>query len=232
MTFQEMIDMQNRLEHFISSSNIGFAFENSMAASIARADYPAMAVASLETFGQTLNQISDIALSNVCQSLETLSDSISELSASFEYAMAQALLDAATNAIAVAEPFLTPMDEKHIETALPLTEEVSSKRLSLSDALAILSILITIFLAVTSSIADKQQNEEQLHVLTTLADSINFLAGSIDLNSEKLEAIDDDLKSIKGVVHCPCQSDCGKTQQQDREEQSDTDSLQPSDSPG
>ena len=69
-------------------------------------------------------------------------------------------------------------------------------------------------------------------LLTTLADSINFLAGSIDLNSEKLEAIDDDLKSIKGVVHCPCQSDCGKTQQQNREEQSDTDSFQPSNSLG
>jgi hypothetical protein len=120
------------------------------------------------------------------------------------------ILDTLADALEQAAPYLPPETKEECKNAV-LPKLKSKRKLTLSDALAILSLLVTILFGIISSVPDKQmeriiaQNEiiieqqeeliqlqeedkDLLDTLNTLSDSINLLSDEIELLREELES--------------------------------------------
>lgn len=138
------------------------------------------------------------------------------------------ILDALTDALEQAEPYLPPeTNEECKNTVLPKLK--SSRKLTLSDVLTILSLLVTIFFGIISSAPDEQmeriiaQNEciiEQQEELIQLQkedkellNTLNALSDSINLLSDEVELLREDLESSGNLRNSPDHPDTENGQQ-------------------
>lgn len=119
------------------------------------------------------------------------------------------ILGALTEALEQADPYLSPEAKEECESVV-LPKLKNNHRLTLSDVLAILSLLVTIFFGIVSSTPDEQmeriiaqndtiieqqaeliqlqkEDEELLNTLNALSDSINLLSDEVELLREELE---------------------------------------------
>lgn len=122
------------------------------------------------------------------------------------------ILDSLSDILMQVEPYLPPEVKEKSENIF-LSELKSKHKLTLSDAVAILSLLVTIFFGIVSSMPDEQaeriitQNEiiieqqkeivqlqkedtELLNTLKSLSDNINLLSDEIELLREEIKGSD------------------------------------------
>lgn len=127
----------------------------------------------------------------------------------------QLILDALTNTLEYVEPYLPPEKKEECEsTILPKLSKESKGKLTLGDALSILSLLVSIFFGIISSLPNeqmerlieqneiiiaqqeeiaqlKEEDEKLLNTLNALTDSINLLSDEVELLRNELESSED-----------------------------------------
>lgn len=149
----------------------------------------------------------------------------------------QSLLNSLADTIAQVEPYLPQEEREKCERVIrPKLSKESRTRLTLSDALSILSILLSILFFMLGSMPDDQaeriiqqqdkiianqeaeiahlREEDQalLDALDSLSDSINLLTDEIELLRDKIEASDDPSDDSGQVDPGKAQQDDGDTQ--------------------
>lgn len=143
----------------------------------------------------------------------------------------QSLIDSLVITLNQVEPYLPPEDKEQCEAIIkPAIEEKSRPHLTLSDALAILSLLITIFFGIVASMPDEQteriiaQNEiiiDQHNEIIrlqeedkALLDTLNSLSNSINLLTDEVELLREELENSNDFFNSPSQTNVEDTQQQ------------------
>ncbi|MCI8916233.1 MAG: hypothetical protein HFF26_06160 [Oscillospiraceae bacterium] len=149
----------------------------------------------------------------------------------------QTLMNSLSMVLEQVEPYLPPEEKEQCESVIkPQITAKPCKRLTLSDALSILSILLSILFFVLGSMPDdqaeriiQQQNkiianqeaeivqlrkEDQvlLDTLDSLSDSINLLTDEIELLRDELEDLSDLPDNHSQADPGEPQQDCGNTQ--------------------
>ena len=253
MTLQESIEMQERISKkidFLASATSGPAFG---ASDLFLDRYAAIAqtLDSIETastqitaaieaasqFQQVFPQIVNVSHTGLELALRAFEQIPESLRSAQTFLPVPSLLDSLTDTLVQIEPYLSPEERENCEnTILPKLREKSRPRLTLSDALSILSILLSILFFMLGSMPDDQaeriiqqqdkiianqeaeiaqlREEDQalLDALDSLSDSINLLTDEIELLRDKIEASDDPSDGSGQV-------DPGKTQQDDNDTQ-------------
>lgn len=121
------------------------------------------------------------------------------------------LLDSLAGTLTQIDPYLPPEEKEQCEAViLPKLQQKNRARLTLSDALSILSLLLTILFGIISTLPDEQteriiaqneiiigqqaeliqlekEDEDLLYTLDCLTESINLLNEEVELLREKLE---------------------------------------------
>lgn len=120
-----------------------------------------------------------------------------------------AIIQAFSKAVTASEPYIPPEEVHQVENVIPAVQQ-KKHRLSISDVLALISILVTIYTSIISSrpndqldriitqndiiisqqeelIPLKQEDLKLMEVLNTLCDSINLLTDEVELLQEELE---------------------------------------------
>jgi hypothetical protein len=140
----------------------------------------------------------------------------------------KSILDTVTDALEYAEPYLPPETKEECKnTVLPKLK--SSRKLTLSDALAILSLLVTILFGILSSTPDEQMDriiaqneriiEQQAELIQlqkedkALLDTLDSLSDSINLLSDEIELLREELESSGNLGNSPDQPDTENGQQ-------------------
>lgn len=146
--------------------------------------------------------------------------------------MSQSALESLRNALTLAELYLPPEEKEQYETIIkPKLEEKSSSRLTLSDILSLLSLLVTIFFGIISSMSDEQaeriiaqneviieQNNEIIQLKKedeALLDALDSLSDSINLLTDEVKSLREELESSNDPSDGSGQPDTENTQQQD-----------------
>lgn len=168
------------------------AIQQSAALHCANIDYQGI-IAALASFAKVQQHILDTT---------TIADSPSNHAV---------LLDSLAGTLTQIDPYLPPEEKEQCETIiLPKLQQKNRARLTLSDALSILSLLLTILFGVISALPDEQteriiaqneiiieqqaeliqlekEDEDLLYTLDCLTESINLLNEEVELLREKLE---------------------------------------------
>lgn len=257
MTLQESIQMQNRLANTLNSVisvmnspaiNTGGLFFESANRLIQSFSSAYTSFSNLASVIDSLSQVQqniaylyskvdytgiEMALNVVGQIQNSLIDSASILG-NLPY---RSLLNSLSDTLEQVEPYLPPEEKEHCETIIkPQLENNSRTHLMLSDALSILSILLSIIFFILGSMPDdqaeriiQQQNkiianqeaeivqlrkEDQalLNTLDSLSDSINLLTNEIELLQDKLEDSDSLPDNHSQTDPCEPQQDSGNAQ--------------------
>lgn len=169
----------------------------------------------------------EVALRGFTQAQDHLFNTI----ASSSNATCQTLLDSLLTTLEQAEPYFPPEEKKQCEAIIkPQVAEKHCTRLTLSDALSILSILLSVFFFVLGSMPDdqaeriiQQQNkiianqESEIAQLRkedqTLLDTLDSLSDSINLLANEIELLRDEIKDFDGFLNSPGQANPGESQQ-------------------
>lgn len=200
-----------------------------------------VAISILENFSK---QYQEDLINNIYLCLEIISKSIDDLS----------LPKSVAEDVVAATSYLDlDTKENYTNAAPPSLKDNPKRRLTLSDALSILSILLMIFFEIISSRPNEQleriiaqndtliaqnatiieqqteiaENDKALYdTLSSLTDTINLVSETIKLFCEESESFQDELEGVKGSSHCPCQTDTSDSHQQDCDTKENADSLQ------
>lgn len=248
MTFQKSIEIQERISknlELLTSAMSGPAFN----ASNLYLEHCATIVQALNSAGAMSTQVTDAieAVAQLQQGFSTVVDisyaGIESALRAFEqipqslcftdtFLPDKCLISSLADALGQIEPYLSLEDIGKCETVIePKLKEQSASRLSLSDMIAILSLLVSIFFGIISSLPDdqteriiaqneiiidqqaeiarlKEEDKALLDALNSLSNSINLLTDEVELLSEKLEGFNDPPNSLG-------QADTEDAQQQD-----------------
>jgi hypothetical protein len=140
------------------------------------------------------------------------------------------LLESIANSLVLSDPYLTKeVIEQCDELPLPSLDEGSKRRLTLSEILAIISLLVTIYFGIVSSRPSEQleriieQNaimtEQQAKIIELtqedqhLRDTLDSLSNSIDLLNDELDLLRDELKGHDEPADCSCQTNAQNGQE-------------------
>lgn len=175
--------------------------------------------------GSVLNDFSQIS-SNLVDSISLLGE--------LPY---QSLLNSLSVALEQVKPYLPP-DEKEQRKAIikPLTNEKPYTCLTLSDALSILNILLSVLFFVLGSMPDgqaeriiQQQNKiianqeteiAQLHEEDqALSDTLDTLSDSINLLTDEIKTLCDKFEDSEGLLNSSSQANPGESQQDNSDAQ-------------
>lgn len=143
------------------------------------------------------------------------------------------LLESLSSTLDRVEPYLPPDDREKCETIIkPQLKEKTHTRLTLSDALSILSILLSILFFVLGSMPDDQAEriiQQQNKIIANqeaeiaqlreddqaLLNALDSLSNSINLLTDEIELLRDKLKDSDDLPDSPGQTDPGEPQQDD-----------------
>lgn len=230
MTIEESIRLQERISKMLDSftmamtnsipdvSNLLLAQCNSIIQSLNSA---MITPAFLSTAADTLSLIqqkfvttySGIDYQGICAAIngfERIQENVINSLATFD--TASFLLDSLVNTLSYIEPYLPPEKKEECESViLPKLSKESKIKLTLGDAVAILSLLVSIFFGIIASLPNdqterliaqneviiaqqneiiqlKKEDEELLNALDSLTDSINLLSKEVESLREELES--------------------------------------------
>lgn len=247
MTLQESIQMQERLTnkfYSLATAMSGPALSCSIPLLSSTLQSLASACTTYSGFSPAVDAISqlqgkilwlsDINYSGVETALKTFTHAQDHLLNSVVLSnntACQTLLNSLSMTLEQVEPYLPSEEKEQCEAVIkPQITANPCKRLTLSDALSILSILLSILFFVLGSMPDdqaeriiQQQNkiianqEAEIAQLRkedqTLLDTLNSLSDSINLLTNEIELLRDELEDPDGLLDSPGQADPGDTQQ-------------------
>lgn len=171
-----------------------------------------------DTLSQTLKNYSlpqiSIDYSGISSALKQFSEYQLDAISLSHSSLSQTLLDSLSDTVTQIEPYLPPEKKAECENVILPKLKHKSPKLTLSDALSILSLLVAIFFGIIASMPDEQteqiiaqneiiidQQEEiirlqkeddaLLNALDSLTNSINLLSDEIELLREESESTDD-----------------------------------------
>lgn len=169
-------------------------------------------------------------------SLAQIKSQISQSAIAASSALEQydAVIQAFSKAVTASEPYISSEELNQAENAIPVVQQ-RKHRLSFSDIITLISILLTIYTSIISSrpndqldriiaqnnmiisqqeelISLNQEDLELMETLDTLRDSINLLTDEVELLREELESSDD-------LSDCEDLSDLSDSKQQDTDPQ-------------
>lgn len=139
----------------------------------------------------------------------------------------QAILDQLCETLSRVEPYLPSEEQEKCETIIkPQLKEKTHTRLTLSDALSILSILLSVLFFVLGSMPDDQAEriiQQQDKIIANqeaeiaqlreedqaLLDTLDSLSDSINLLANEVELLRDELEDSDGFPNSPSQTDPG-----------------------
>lgn len=256
MTFLECIQMQENLSRRLESLVSPLAFSPSVVNSVLLANCNSIAQSLLSTHVETSN------LSSMAGTLSMLQKRVVDLHSAINYpgvemalktfdlipnsllgtAMLtndlphQPLLDSLSGTLAQIEPYLPEDKKEECDNIIrPKLSKATHIRLTLSDTISILSLLVTIFFGIVASMPDDQteriiaQNdiivEQQAEIIRlkqedeALLDALDSLSDSINLLTDEIELLRDELENTNDPPDGSGQAGTEDTQQQDGDTQ-------------
>lgn len=195
-------------------------------------------VSALESVQKHLDatKINYLGIYQALDTFQTLQGTVLNSIPLAQSVLSRSLLDAVSHALTLSEPYLTSEVQEVLDKKIQSQiEETPKKRLTLSEILTLLTLLVSIYSAIIASRPSEQlerisqQNqiiiEQQAEMialnsedkalydaLDSLADSINLLSDEVELLREQLESSDDPTDSFCEVDHAESQQDDSDTQ--------------------
>lgn len=257
MTLQESIQMQERFAKKVQpiiftmdslSANLGERFYesyNRMLQSISSTYTLFSGIsASIDALSQAQQSLVHMGSVIDCTGIETAMTALEWIGTEaigtaslFDNSSYQALLGSLADTLTRVEPYLPQEEKEKCESVIrPKLSEKSRTRLTLSDALSILSILLSIFFFVLGSMPNDQAEriiQQQDKIIANqeaeiaqlrekdqaLLDTLNSLSDSINLLTDEIELLRDELEDSDNLPDSPCQTDPGESQQYDSDAQ-------------
>lgn len=257
MTLQESIQMQERsakkVQPIISAmdslpTNLGERFYesyNRMLQSIpstytlfsgisASIDALSQAQQNLVHMGSVIDYT---GIETAMTALERIGSEAIDTASLFANSSYQELLGSLADTLTQVEPYLPQEEKERCESVIrPKLSEKSRTRLTLSDALSILSILLSILFFVLGSMPDDQAEriiQQQDEIIANqeaeiaqlreedqaLLDALDSLSGSINLLTDEIELLRDELGDPDDLPNSPSQANPGDPQQDDSDAQ-------------
>lgn len=250
MTLQESIQMQDRLAKSCdliistmnSSAKISKLFldsANRIVQSFSSAytsfpDFTSVVDSLLQTQQNMLNWYTKIDYAGIKAALnavEQIQNSLIDSASLLDNLPYQALLNSLSSTLEQVEPYLPPEEKEQCETIIkPQLKEKAHTRLTLGDALSILSILLSIRLFVIGSMPDDQTEriiQQQEAIIANqeaeiaqlrkedqaLLDTLDSLSDSINLLTNEIELLRDEIKDADNPPDNPGQANPGEPQQ-------------------
>lgn len=144
--------------------------------------------------------------------------------------------------IEYAIPYMdSDQQEEYAEDVLPKLQDCQDKKLTLSDILTIISLLVTIYFGIISSLPDEQldrisqQNEiiieqqEELIELkkedAELRETLDALTDSINLLTDEVESLRNEIENLDDAPELDRQSDAEESEQQNDDPQNQAPAL-------
>lgn len=171
-----------------------------------------------ETQQRFISMYSGIDYQGICTAINgfaRIQEKIFNSLAGFDAMSYQSILNSLANTLAYVEPYLPPEKKEECERViLPKLSKESRIKLTFSDVVAILSLLVTIYFGIISSLPNdqldrlieqneiiieqqdeiarlKEEDEKLLNALNSLTDSINLLSEEVELLRNELESSED-----------------------------------------
>ena len=250
MTFQEMIETQEKLAQILEpiipmmgSPTLGFGApllgrDTDLVRSFSGLTFTISALPQLQQdIAQLCPNIDCAEIGSVLNDFGQLpSNLVGSISLLGELPY-RSLLDSLSVTLEHVEPYLSLEEKDHCEAIIePLTNEKPYTHLTLSDALSILSILLSILFFVLGSMPDDQTEriiQQQDKIIANqeaeilqlreedqaLLDALNSLSDSINLLTDEIELLRDELEGCGGPSDSISQMNPGESQQDNSDAQ-------------
>lgn len=141
-----------------------------------------------------------------------------------EFELPDELVEQISSAVKVANPLIPAEQQSQFQTEiLPRVKECRSKKLSISDILALISLLFTVYFGIIASLPDEQlerisnqteviiEQQEEIIELNQkdleLQEALNALTGSINLLTDEVQALRDEVKHFENTSESNAQPD-------------------------